>query len=102
MLVLPAAKRKRPLASRTAGKPSTASGEADVGARAPVASLRMAMAPPGVYTKGCCNWASAELAKKNNTVKSRQSRPAIKPRETHGDRPRAVCERKGRIGICAF
>lgn len=80
---------KRPLASRTAGKPSTVSGEADVGARAPVASLRMAMAPPVVYTNGCCNWASAELAKTNNTVKSRQIRSATELGGTHGDKPRA-------------
>lgn len=67
-----------------------------------MASLRMAIAPPVVYTNGCCNRASAELAKTNNTVKRRQIQPADKFGETHRDRPRAVCERKGRVGICAF
>jgi hypothetical protein len=62
----------------------------------------MAMAPPVVYTNGCCNWASAELAKTNNTVKRRQIRSAIELEGTNRDRPRAVCERKDRIGICAF
>lgn len=60
------------------------------------------MAPPVVYTNGCCNWASAELAKTSSTAKKRQIRSAIELGETHGDRPRAVCEPKDRIGICAF
>ncbi|MEQ1352808.1 MAG: hypothetical protein ABLT11_02255 [Candidatus Acidiferrum sp.] len=47
-LSLPAAKRKRALASMTTGKPRIWSGEAGVTVREPVVSLRVAIAPPVV------------------------------------------------------
>ena len=41
-------------------------------ASAPVTSLRVAMAPPVVYTKGCCSCALVVAAKANKAVKRKR------------------------------